>query len=141
MDQSRSQSGVLYDSREHLAVLQELCGEVQAATAALADLRLDELRDRTVRQSALCFRLEQAVQGLVVCHDADRLHGIADQSAIAELRSRHVQLSGLNRRFVALLRRSRRTSDLLAGHYRAFLDGFGAEQVPRTSQRSWNSEM
>lgn len=141
MAQPMTQSAVRYDAHEHLAVLRDLCAEVEAATTALAGCRLHELREHVLRQSALCVCLEEAVRGLVLHNDSGKQQSLTAESSMAEIRSTHIQLLGLNRRFAFLLRRSRRTAELLSGHYRAFLDGFGRERTLSSWPDRWNSEM
>ncbi len=121
-----------------LAVLQQLCFEIEASNLALADCRLAAFQEHTSRLEGLCGHLQRqwdltsASVGVI-----NRTPDALDQR-ILNLRNR---VTEANYRLSALLRRSRRTVSLLARHYQTMFRGCRAGSECSADLRRWSSEV
>ena len=125
-------------TREQLAVLQQLCAEVSAANLALADNDLDAFQEHTSRLNGLCSSLRRQRAVSSGREAGSHKTPIRPDDRIRTLRCR---LSEACYRLSALVRRRRRTASLLARHYQSMTHTciVGSEGQP--DLHTWSSEV
>ena len=128
-------------SCELLAVLQQLCAELQAAYLALADNTLTRFRDHTSRLgelSASLRRLQRQAPAALELGDSSETAA----SALAErILAERYRLAEISYRLSALLRRNRRSVGLLARHYRTMFPAVSASDGCAPKLRTWSAEV
>jgi hypothetical protein len=126
---------------ERLAVLKELIDAVQAAHLSLAEDRLVAFCDAISRLRELCARW-QSIDS--TSHKTRRDRAGSDESAGSSqspLTDAHRGLAVANYRLSSLLRRSRRSVELLANLHRASFREPGSGAAVPCNVRSWSAEV
>jgi len=141
MKQRSGQTACGYDAREHLAVVQALCREVQGATSALAANQLGELQRSIARQEALCAGLEHAMQRAAGMTAPPNLDSGGGRTLEHHVHAAHCRLTELNQLFAGLLRRCMRSAELLARHYQASCSRLEPSQSHVGNLHTWSSEV
>jgi hypothetical protein len=99
---------------EHLAHVQALLQAVASAISAIEKNDLPRFETNLAAQETICNRLSANQWGLATS-DED-----TDAQLAREIRQAHVDLAQLNRVYAALLKRARRSVELMGALYRTY---------------------
>jgi len=125
--------------REHLAKVRALSQELSSAIAALQHNDLQKLQSSLAVQETLCHEL--STQSTLPPVTAGETAKSGQAALLYEIRDAHLALAQLNLVFAAVLKRSRRSTGLIAGIYRNYGQGY-AKDAPAVGQRhTWSCEV
>jgi hypothetical protein len=127
---------------EHLAQVHALAQAVASAISAIEKNDLPQFEIHLAEQERICNRLSSpkwmppstAKQKAVDGKDSDA-------QLLLEIRQAYVALAQLNRVYAALLKRTRKSTELIAAIYRSRGLGYGCERSPLPQQKTWSCEV
>jgi len=122
---------------DHLAQVRALAHEIESAIVAIGQNDLRQFQSHLAAQDAVCNRLLPA-QNLLPVRAENQSHN-GDELA-TEIRDAHLKLAQVNRVYAAVLKRSVRTTGLIASLYRAHAQGYDRNAPVPEKRHTWSCE-
>jgi hypothetical protein len=118
------------DERQHLALVHSLARELESARGALVKNNLAQFNAHVAQQEAICRQLANTPW---IRRRAD------SEETTSKIRQAYQTLAQQNRIYAAVLRRWKRTNDLLAALYRC-QQGYGNAVGAASKLETWSCE-
>jgi hypothetical protein len=118
------------DEQQHVALVHSLARELESARGALVKNNLAQFNAHVAQQEAICQQLANTPW--------TRRRAPSDETT-SEIREAYESLAQQNRIYAAVLRRWKRTNDLLAALYRC-QQGYGNAVSAASKLETWSCE-
>ncbi len=131
------------ETRQHLALVRALSGEVSNAISAIERNDMGELASHIAAQEIICHKLnQQDPQHLKHAFEAYRSTAQSREksSLIQKVREAHLALARLNRTYAGVISRSQRSIELITNLYRNHGQGYNKDENVRPSKHTWSCE-
>jgi hypothetical protein len=127
---------------EHLAQVQALAQAVASAISAIEKNDLKEFEIHLAAQERICNRLSSPKWMPPSTAKQKAVDGKNPEAQLLqEIRQAYVALAQLNRVYAALLKRTRKSTELIAAVYRGRGQGYGCERSPLPQHNTWSCEV
>lgn len=131
------------ETKQHLALVRALSGEVSNAISAIERNDMTELTSRLAAQEVICHKLnQQDPQRLKQALESYRSAAQSREksSLIHKVREAHLALARLNRAYAGVISRSQRSIELITNLYRNHGQGYSKDESARPSKHTWSCE-
>ena len=127
---------------ERLAQVHALLQAVASAISAIEKNDLRQFESHLAVQETICNQLSATKWTPPSAATAGAVSGEnPDAQLLQEIRQAHVALAQLNRVYAALLKRARRSVELLAALYRSHGEGYDPGSFPLPQRHTWSCEV
>ena len=127
---------------QHLTRVRALTAEVSAAISAIEHNDLRQLQVAIANQERICHELATTKWMPPTLAKAPvGVHPAIDSETGKQIQAAYVALAQINRVYAGVLKRSKRSVDLLSALYRDQGDGYGQEPVPSEKFQTLSCEV
>lgn len=128
---------------DHLAQVRVLSQAIVSAISAIEKNDLQQFENHLAVQETVCNRLADIRKTLSTTAKMNAVAGddLAGQQLLQQVRQAHVALAQINFVYAALLKRARRSTELIAGLYRSQGEGYDRNPSPLPKRQSWSCEV
>jgi hypothetical protein len=127
---------------EHLAQVHALAQAVSSAISAIEKNDLQKFEIHLAAQESICNRLSGPRWMLPSTATREGVDGESlDAQLLQEIRQAYVALAQLNRVYAALLKRARRSVELIIALYRSHGEGYDRGPSPLPQRHTWSCEV
>lgn len=131
------------EAREHLALVESLSHEILSAISAIERNDSADLATRIAAQEAICLKLNQKnahdLQMACASYRATS-ESPAESSLWERIHEAHIGLDRLNRIYAGLIKRSRRSIELITGLCRNPGQRYTKDESARPGKHTWSCE-
>jgi hypothetical protein len=131
------------ETKQHLALVRELSGEISSAISAIERNDMTELTSRLAAQEVICHKLnQQDPQRLKQAFESYRsaVQSRDKSSLLQKVREAHLTLARLNRTYAGVIGRSQRSIELITSLYRNHGQGYSKDEKAQPSKHTWSCE-
>jgi hypothetical protein len=131
-------------TKQQLALVQALSGEISSAISALERNDMVELGSHVAAQEVICQKMKQ--------QDPQRLRKAAEaygstaqiagkSSSLQKLRDEYLALAHLNRIYARMISRSQKSIELLSNLYQNYGQRYNKDEKTRPGKHTWSCEV
>jgi hypothetical protein len=137
----KSDSTRRQEQLEHLAQVHALSQAIASAISAIEKNDLRQFETHLAAQETICNRFS-TTKWTPSSTVVEAVSGEnSDAQLLQEFRQAHIALAQLNRVYAALLKRVRRSVELIAALYRSHGEGYDRAPSPVSQRHTWSCEV
>ncbi|MFY9646870.1 MAG: hypothetical protein WAK29_16950 [Terriglobales bacterium] len=126
---------------EHLDQVHALTKAISSAISAIENNDLRLIETHVAEQEVICNRLAAVKSAVRSTHVGDANFNPSDLQLRGEIREAHLALAKLNRVYASLLKRVRRSAEVITGIYRSRGEGYHQGPSRLAQQHTWSCEV